>query len=418
FQSFWARFGSGAVGVEPLYRFFELLTLAALAGLVVCAVRSLFARPAAPASWRADAVIVGSFALGWAGGLSYAGLMWMGNQGRYLLPGIAAWTVLIALGLRALTPKRWHALLATSGVVVMAAIAVICLAAYFVPAYRVLPVPGDIAHPLGYRYGETVELIGTDAAAYTAQPGELIWITLYWRALRPADADLRVALHALDSDLVRRDSLPAAGKLYAPDWQPGMTWADRYVIEVPPDAGRQTVYSFRVGVYDVATGASLPAAGPDGEPAAMVVGGSVILHGLPAQPPPAYRYRFGAGMGLQAPQILQGDEPGRVNLCLAWVALAPMPANYHRFVHALLDDGTRASLGADGLIGGARYPTSAWLPGEKIEECIPVDARALSPGSWRLGIGAYDYESGARLPAQSDQGEILDGDTVVTDESP
>jgi hypothetical protein len=180
--------------------------------------------------------------------------MWSGNQGRYLLPGIAAWGALAAFGLDTLTPRRVRVPVALASVAGLAGAAAICLFGYFLPSYRVSPVPDTIAPPLLYQYEGAAELIGGSPVAPKAWPGETITVTLYWRALRTSDMRLQAYLHTADSDLVRRDSLPGTGNLLASDWQPGQQWAEQYTVQIPDSAPPQTVHALIAGLYDPVEG--------------------------------------------------------------------------------------------------------------------------------------------------------------------
>jgi hypothetical protein len=114
---------------------------------------------------------------------------------------------------------------------------------------------------LNFPTGAPAALIGVSPAVIEARPGQMIAFTLSWRATGPADADTQMYLHSVGSDLVRRDSLPGTGNLLASDWRDGLSWAERYVIELPPDAA-PGAYDLIAGVYDPASGAAFPAHSP------------------------------------------------------------------------------------------------------------------------------------------------------------
>lgn len=268
YASFWARFGQGAVPVSPiLYTFFDLLTLSALTGLIVRAIR---------ADWRSVPLrlvaILGTFGLAWIAALVYyASTVWSGNQGRYLLPALAVWGAMIAFGVSVWLPHRLRVPVALSSPMLLAAVALSGYAAYFVPAYRILPLPTTIEQPLALHYGDVAELIGMSPAAPIARPGEILSITLYWRALQPASEKLLTYLHSANTELVKRDSLPGNGNLLASDWQPGQTWVERYLIRVPETIDNEGKYPLVAGLYDPVTQTLLPVSA-DGQPVSAVIG--------------------------------------------------------------------------------------------------------------------------------------------------
>ena len=415
YRGFWGRFGYGAVVVsEAIYTFFELLTALTLIGLILQIVR--FARrmrdparrPSVTALRQAAVVVV--FALAWVGALLYwSSVVWTGNQGRFLLTSVANWGALFAFSLDALTPRRVRMQVTLSTILVMFAVVVVCLFGYFFPAYRVLDVPETIAYPLALRYGDDAELIGISPANAHARPGDVITITLYWRALRQADTQWQTYLHSVDSPVVRRDSYPATGNLLATDWQPGDTWAERYVIRIPEDIETQVVYPLVAGLYDPEREITQQAFDAAGNPVTPVVG-SIAINGPAESATPVYC--FGESIGLAEPELTT-DDSSAPGMCLQWISLTSTPTDYQVFVHVLAQDGTIITQADHGPKDG-RYPTSAWQPGEVIRECFAVDAAGVPAGDWQVGLGLYNLDDGQRLPVRICEGDApLENNIVI-----
>jgi 4-amino-4-deoxy-L-arabinose transferase-like glycosyltransferase len=441
YESVWARFGHGAVAVgQSIYLFFDGLVILTLTGITAGVVRTIWLSVRRAGHEQAvdrkegkegqkekktfflnafynlgdektqlqQRIIVGVFSLVWVGALLYwASVMWSGNQGRYLLPGIAAWGALVAWGLDQWTPRRLRMPTALGGIVVLAGIATICLVGYFLPAYRVLPVPAHIDRPLSIQYGDAAQLIGMAPAQPHARPGQTIRITLYWRAIQPTALSLQTYLHSVDSHVVQRDSLPGTGNLLSTDWQPGETWAERYVVSIPADTPTQTVYSLIAGLYDPHTGQALTATDGQGHTLTPLIG-RIAING-PAQPfPPAYR--FGDVIGLADPTLTwQADQ---VEVCLRWLSLARTAIDYHVFVHVLAEDGTPLTQ-ADFQPKNGVYPTGAWSPGEAIDDCVTLHAPDLPPSGWQVAIGLYNLDDGLRLPVRDSAGRMQPDDSVL-----
>jgi hypothetical protein len=418
YQSFWARFGGGSVAVGSwIYTFFDALTVLTCAGLGIGVIRFAYrvinrsnaASGIPTSSLRFKyALVIGTSALAWILAVLYwSSRAWSGNQGRFLLPGIAAWGALVAWGTDQWTPRRLRMPTALAGIVVLAGIAAICLVGYFLPAYRVLPVPTHIDRPLSIQYGDTAQLIGMAPAQPHARPGQTIRITLYWRAIQPTAVSLQTYLHSLDSDVVRRDSLPGTGNLLSTDWLPGQTWAERYVVSIPADTRTQTVYSLIAGLYDPHTGQALTATDGQGHTLTPLIG-RIAING-PSQPfKPAYR--FGNVIGLAEPSLSRHDD--QVEVCLRWLALARTSTDYHVFVHMLGEDGTPLAQ-ADFQPKNGAYPTGAWSPGETVDDCVTLDAPDLPPTGWQVAIGLYDLADGLRLPVHDAAGRALPDDSVL-----
>jgi hypothetical protein len=410
YQSFWARFGGGSAAVGSwIYTFFDALTVLTCAGLGIGTIRlevRRINRSRLPS--RLDlkyALVIGVSALAWLLAVLYwSSRAWSGNQGRFLLPGIATWGVLVAWGLDQWTPRRLRMPLALGGIVVLGVIVAICLFGYFLPTYRVSAVPAHIDRPLDIQYGDVAELIGMAPAQPRAQPGQVIRITLYWRALRPSEVSLQAYLHSVDSDVVRRDSLPGTGNLLSTDWRPGQEWAEQYVVRIPKDAPPQTVDTLIAGLYDPKTGETLTATDAQGQAVTPVIG-RIAING------PSQRfksaYRFGDVIGLAEPVLTQqGDQ---VQVCLRWLSLAKTSTDYHVFVHVLGADGTLITQ-ADFEPKNGAYPTGAWSPGEAIDDCVTLD---LPPSGWQVALGLYNLDNGVRLPVRDAAGHAQPNDSVL-----
>jgi hypothetical protein len=187
-----------------------------------------------------------------------------GNQGRYLFPGIAAWAVLIAIGLDVWLMRLPRKLLTCLYGVSLGGIVLVCLFGYFYPAYRALPAPETIAQPLNYRYENQAILHGISPEAPTVTPGETASIELYWEALQPGPPQLQVYVHtAFTESLLWRDSIPGNGHRPADDWQRGDRWTERYTFTVPQNLPPGD-YLLTAGLYNPVTGKNYSATAPDG----------------------------------------------------------------------------------------------------------------------------------------------------------
>ena len=268
YQTLWARFGAGSVAVaEWIYRLFDALVLAGSLGLVVQIARKLRSQsqPMNALIWRQSLTIT-AFALVWIISLVMsASVASAGNQGRYLFPGIAAWSILLAFGLDAWLMRLPRKLTTPVYGITLGSVVLVCLFGYFYPAYRALPEPATIAKPLHYQYGNQARLLGMAPKNPTVAPGETATIELYWEALQPGDPGLQVYLHtAFAESLLWRDSIPGNGHRPADDWQPGERWTERYIFTAPPTLVPGQSYLLTAGLYQPQTGESIAATAPDG----------------------------------------------------------------------------------------------------------------------------------------------------------
>jgi len=99
-------------------------------------------------------------------------------------------------------------------------------------------------------------------------------------------------------------------------------------------------------------------------------------------------------------------------LTLYWQASVPLATDYTVFVHSLDADGQMIGQ-ADGPPAANHYATTAWQPGEIVQ-----DSRLVPTGA-RYRIGLYDRASGERLLAFSADGvELSDGAVVLSPAQP
>ena len=118
----------------------------------------------------------------------------------------------------------------------------------------VLPRVPDI--PLAVAIEGFGELVGADLAAPELRRGDDLAVTLYWRALGPAEADYTVFIHLVDPDsgiLVQSDAWPDGGVAPTTTWSEGEVIVDRHVLRVPAAvlAGDYELYA---GMYDAKRG--------------------------------------------------------------------------------------------------------------------------------------------------------------------
>jgi len=135
-----------------------------------------------------------------------------------------------------------------------------------------------IEHPLDFRLGEVVRLLGYDLEPREVESGGSLHLTLYWQALSTMETSYTVFVHLLDEEgdlRGQRDSMPGQGTLPTTGWMSGEVITDGYDISIASDAppGR---YRLLVGMYEPTSGKRLPVY--DG--AGNGVGDSVILEGV------------------------------------------------------------------------------------------------------------------------------------------
>jgi hypothetical protein len=356
--------------------------------------------------------------------LTYVRISLTGAYGRFAFPTLAAYAVLLFLGLSSLTPCRCHGLLAGATNVGMFAFAAVALVLWLRPAYAKPPLlDGQIApaHPVGLRFADEMVLLGYALEQDAVLPGDDLKVTLYWRALRPMNEDYTVFVHLLGprGELIgARDTYPGLGRFPTTQWKAGDTLADSLVVPVRWDAATMApaTANLEVGLYDLATDARPTATDAAGQPIDSPVVGRVKL--VPSEWPqvtpliPDFRV-FGKEIALLGYDMPGTARPGDLlEFTLYWQAKARPIRDYTVFVH-LLDSSGKIVVQADGQPLEGRYPTSLWAAPETLADFrtmrLPAD---LAAGNYYLHIGLYNLGDGRRLPILSETGDHL-GDSVT-----
>ena len=131
---------------------------------------------------------------------------------------------------------------------------------------RTFDVP-HIAHPLTANLGDQVALLGYDLSAETAAPGDVITLTLYWRALDQPEEDYTVFTHLLAPDgsmTGQQDAYPVAGTYPTSLWMTGEVVVDPHEFSIRADAA-PGAHRLEVGLYVAETGDRLAIAGGPGD---------------------------------------------------------------------------------------------------------------------------------------------------------
>ncbi|UCG25537.1 MAG: hypothetical protein JSW55_05995, partial [Chloroflexota bacterium] len=266
-------------------------------------------------------------------------------------------------------------------------------AAYERPPVIALEDLPDNAHRIDADLGQGVRLLASRTETEQANPGEWIWLTLYWQATSAPgnqsgqEAPMYVAeLFGRDDALLGKLQSYHGGGLYpATLWPEGDVLAERVVVRLdqamalPVQARLNVKLANQETSVDVGTVKVIPQVWP--EAAAPVL---AQLNGIDL-----------AAATLAADGIAPGDT-ARVEL--RWqVREAPGEA-LTTFIH--MGDPTEPPLvQGDSTPLGGHYPTTLWATGEvfsdSYEWVMPAD---LAPGLYPVHAGLYQAGSGTRLP--------------------
>ena len=114
----------------------------------------------------------------------------------------------------------------------------------------------DATHPANATFGNVSALSGYDVALL---PNRRVALTLYWRALEPAQTSYKVFVHLIADDnslLAQNDSEPAVGLRPTTSWAAGEYVKDEHIINLTSQVKPGT-YRLEVGLYDPTSGERL-----------------------------------------------------------------------------------------------------------------------------------------------------------------
>ncbi|MCU0520224.1 MAG: 6-pyruvoyl-tetrahydropterin synthase-related protein [Anaerolineae bacterium] len=246
----------------------------------------------------------------------------------------------------------------------------------------------------------------------SSAPGNIVATRWVWEALAAPETDAEALLTLLDPDGQERRSwslAPATAWWPTGDWAMGERWVGRHVVRLPGDLDG--------GVYQLVGSLS---GCPHLAQVALTVEAPDRQWSLPGSYDPV-SVGFGvggttgnlgiielAGVVLPAAQATAGQ---RLDVGLAWRALAPMDVAYRVYLHLLGPDGALVDQD-DGEPMAWSRPTTGWAVGEVVAETRHVTVpEGAAAGDYTLRVGLYEV-GGSRLKvAEGDDGEIL---TIVS----
>ena len=281
--------------------------------------------------------------------------------------------------------------------------------------------PPSLPLPLNADFAGLVELKGAAVSSRHVKAGSPLRLEFLWHARTAPLPELIVFVQLLDEQgklVAAREVMPVENRYPTSRWEAREWVLDRHRLFVPGNVptGR---YKLIVGLLKASDRTRLPMRQGLWRKADHVSLGYVQVEGrkplLTPPPPPEHpvHKRLGdvallMGFDVKAAELVPG---GTIELTLYWQALSSAPVSYKVFVHLVGEDG-RIWGQQDKFPQDGNLPTSAWIAGEYITDSyrIPIAPQA-PPGTYRLVVGMYDPETGARLPIYDEKGQPL-GDSI------
>ena len=383
FGTYWADFG---VRADRQWTWaFAGLVLVATAGLVWRIIR----RDWPALNWAGLALSAASFALLLASAVRYS-LVITDIHGRLIHPALAATSFWLVVGLTGWGARfgRWLA-----GAVVAGLFATTLLVPFLVinPAYaRPLvaghELPGQ-ATAASAAFGGAVELAGFELPSSHIRPGASARFVTFWRtlAVRPGVVPDTVASLALvrpdGTVLGHAETLLGTSVYPSAEWLPTDLVVATTDVTIPVGVAVPTIANVWLTVRGDSGGLL-----PTGQGDVQDLGRVALSGGAGCSPTVSTTAIFGGQIRLIGYSL---DANG---LTLCWSALQTISDDYTVFVH-VLDQQGRSLSNADSQPRAGQYPTSAWLPGELIEDRHPL----VVPAGATIQVGLYKLDTLERL---------------------
>ncbi len=277
--------------------------------------------------------------------------------------------------------------------------------------------PAMMQQAIGAQFANGAELIGYDIRRDAVRQGDALWVRLYWRALRPLDADFSPFLH-LDAP-TGEVTWANQTKLHAGDkpsrgWPVGFYVVDEYRLAAPRDTPA-VVAALRAGWVDDQGQRVLTLEGQN----AATLGQIRVSERQPLRPsavPGSPAYRLGPAIRLlgHTAVLAEGQGTPAIDLTLYWQAEIALTENFTVFAHVLDASSTKAAQG-DGPPLNGWYPTSRWAPGQIVADrrTIPLPTDAPAAGPLTVAVGLYRLDDGSRLPVITTTGERVPDDQII-----
>jgi hypothetical protein len=258
-----------------------------------------------------------------------------------------------------------------------------------------------------------MRLLGMSMRDGDWQGGEGMHLDLFWRASASnlPERVLFVQVQGLDGKPYAVSE--GAPRAPTPSWRAGDLVREQRDLQLPANLPAGT-YRIAAGWLDAGTQARVPHTGGDNQFVLREVTVKARPHQMTA---PAMQtrndLRFGDVARIAGHDLTVDLMRRTVTVRLYWQALGETTTPYKVFVHVVPANGTAPLAQHDGPPAGGALPTTAWLSGEYIaDEHIVALPDGLPPGAYRVLVGLYDPQGGARVPAIAPDGRRFANDAA------
>jgi len=423
--SYWGLFGGLSVPMpEWIYALLNTLAAIALAGLALLAIRLVARRDRLEAKLVLPLIISSWIPIVFISLIRWTTMV-QASQGRLIFSTIAPLNILMAAGLGLGLSGKKGRIVAASAVAIMAVVAVAAPFAWIAPSYALPAQLTSVEPNAEYLFAEpgggtgSMLLTGFDVPRAEVQPRGEIEINLTWQTASLMARNWSVFIHLTDeAGLIvgQRDTYPGKGLLATSDLEPGRRWTDHQVVRIDDNAYAPSELQVTAGLYDLATMERMIL---DNGSDSLEIGRIAMTArdsdlGIPNPMEASFAGEMElVGYSLRE-RILRPDSDLIVNLF--WVGPEPIEANYSVSVQ-LHDEAGQNFAQVDGWPRGGELPTSAWQPGEIVEDEYTLYIHPEVPaGTYLVHIIVYELQDDSsirKLKTVTTDGRLVDDDVII-----
>jgi hypothetical protein len=277
-------------------------------------------------------------------------------------------------------------------------------APFAVWAYETTPFDEGETRPIQISTNEGIELVAYRYWPNQIEPGDGLYVTLFWRATEPVTQNFETIVRVVSpvtGEPFAQKSETTPRSIPANWWQAGALIEERIALTTTEKIGYgayQLNVSLRQPNEELFTGLYQ---NNDTNALDRVLLGytTVPWNGGVAEMAVPVQATFAELMRLEGVVVNGRIAPGEtITVDLYWQALQTPLQNYVVFVHLLNTNNDQIS-GDDQQPVDGRFPTAGWQPGQIIKDSHPlVLPQALGDGPFQIRVGVYLPENGERLP--------------------
>jgi len=346
-------------------------------------------------------------------------------QGRFVLPAISSFSILLVVGLASLVPEHCQTALLAGVSIVLLAFSAMAPFRYIRPVYAV---PTQLSasqlqemdYGLDIEFGDKIKLLGYEMEASEARSNTEVSVTLYWRCLSEMKENHGLRIQILGTNAQVYGTLhlhPGHGNFPTSLWEKGDTFRETYRVPIAQDVPTPSLAYFKVSFLpSKSSGDTLLPLNANNHPTGTAFGQLIVRAYQEPQVKDRTYYELAEKIGLVGYRIDSGTD-GEVRITLFWQALTDVERDYTVFIHLVDNDGDLVGQ-RDSQPNNGLSPTSIWKTGEVIEDEHVI---SLSPatrgGRYSVRVGLYDLRTMKRLPAFDADGSRLPHDVIVLGET-